>query len=367
MKGIRNRGATPLLLGVLVMSIFLPLTAMSAGSTGNLAPQAHCTPAPSHVNLGGVSYQVFASLCQPEKETKTVIVTYHGNSYAQYYWDFPFQPERYSFVLNMNERGFAVYNLDRLAVDHAYTAPNPKQPPSSIVTIANDNLALHHIVLSLRNGAFGEKFSHVILAGHSLGGYMAWQFAKDYPHDVDAFLVTGSLHPNSQIATNEVIPLLNPAAQNPKFANAGLDAGYYAYNPGTRSIYYHLGSNVDQRVIDLDNQLMQVTVLQELIDGIGLEATTVSKSIHVPVLVVVGQYDKFGCEPDAIPVCNQQTVLQAEAPYYSPQACLQVNVVPDAGHDINLQRNAELWYTAAAKWINSTVLKHTNPSCGTRS
>jgi pimeloyl-ACP methyl ester carboxylesterase len=177
--------------------------------------------------------------------------------------------------------------------------------------------------------------------------------------------LTGSIHPNSTVNTNKVIPLLVPAAQNPKFAHAGLDAGYYAYKAGTRSIYYYL-PNADPRVIAKDNQLMQTTVKAELIEGLTLQGTTVSRSIHVPVLIVLGQHDLFGCAPDAIPTCTNASVHKAEAPYYSRQACLQTDVVPNAGHDLNLQKNAPVSYRDEATWIEAFV-DHHHPSCGFRS
>ena len=340
--------------------------------TTQAAPMNHQAPChsiqlPVALTPGGTKQStIFATFCQPQQDTSsTVIITYHGNSYAQYYWDFPYQPERYSFVKAMQEQGYAVLNMDRLAVDHAYTAPNPAQTPGAEVSMATDNFALHQVVQALRDGKLGATFAKVILAGHSLGGYLAWQAGKDYPGDFDGFIITGSTHPLSASATTRVIPLLVPAAQNPKFAQAGLDAEYFAYKAGTRSFYYYL-PNADRKVIDIDNQLMQVTVKQELIDGIGLESTGVSRSIHVPVLVVLGHYDLFACEPDAITTCNDHTVYQAESPFYSPQACLQVKVIPNSGHDLNLQKNARVWYAAAGNWIDAFVVHH-HHACGTRS
>src|SRR5579859_5409827 len=180
--------------------------ASAVASGGERHPRCEAASLPVALVSGASrKWTVAASLCQPRPATDTVLVTYHGNSYAGYYWDFPYQPERYSFVNALVDAGYAVYHLDRLPVDHSYTHPNPAQPPSSAVTIQADNYALHQVVQALRAGTFGNRFSRVVLVGHSLGGYMAWQAGKDFPNDFDGFVITGSVHPNSQAATKKVI------------------------------------------------------------------------------------------------------------------------------------------------------------------
>jgi hypothetical protein len=187
-----------------------------------------------------------------------------------------------------------------------------------------------------------------------------------YPQDFDGIIETGAIHHNSTTRDTIAIPLSYPAVNDPKFKDSGLDQGYYTTIPNTRAeIYYHQVPTTDPHVAALDEQLKQTRVQNELIAGIDLASTHTSNMIHVPVLTVLGQDDFFACAPDGMNCSTAQTIKQAEAPFYAPDACLQVYDLANAGHDINLAPNAQLWYSDAATWIGNFV-EHHQPGCGTR-
>ncbi|MBA2392045.1 MAG: alpha/beta fold hydrolase [Ktedonobacteraceae bacterium] len=317
---------------------------------------------PVALTPGGVKKYVIAStLSLPSSRTKTVIVTYHGSTYGQYYWDFPYKPGTYSFVDAMTKAGFAVLNIDRIGDGHS------SHPASDLVTMASDSYTLHQIVQDLREGEIDHvDFPKVVLATHSLGGYISWYAAAMYPQDFDGIIETGAIHHNSTTRDTIAIPLSYPAVNDAKFKNSGLDHGYYTTIPNTRAeIYYHTVSTSDPTVAKIDEQLKQTRVQNELIAGIDLASTHVSTMIHVPVLTVLGQDDFFACAPDGMNCSTAQTIKQAEAPFYAPDACLQAYDLAGAGHDINLAPNAHVWYAHAVTWINSFV-EHQQPGCGRR-
>jgi pimeloyl-ACP methyl ester carboxylesterase len=70
-------------------------------------------------------------------------------------------------------------------------------------------VALHDAVTALRSGAVaGHAFPHVIMVGHSVGSAETWLEAARY-HDVDALIVTGSLHaisPDISVLQNDLYP-----------------------------------------------------------------------------------------------------------------------------------------------------------------
>jgi hypothetical protein len=157
-----------------------------------------------------------------------------------------------------------------------------------------------------------------------------------------------------------------PAVNDPKFKHSGLDQGYYTSMPGIRGkIYDHQVPTTDPNIAKIDEQLKQTNVLSELLQGIDLASTHTSNMIHVPVLTVLGQYDFFACAPDGMDCATAQTIKHAEAPFYAPDACLQTYDLANAGHDINLAPNAQLWYSDAATWIRNFV-EHHKPGCGIR-
>jgi alpha-beta hydrolase superfamily lysophospholipase len=306
-------------------------------------------------------YKIAATLCEPTHPTQTILITYHGSTYGQYYWNLPYQPSTYSFVDSMNKAGYAVLNIDRIGDGQS------SHPTSDLVTVQSDSYTLHQVVQDLRGGGIAHtSFSRVILATHSLGGYISWYAAAMYPQDFDGIIETGAIHHNSTTRDNIAIPLFYHAADDPKFKQSSLDQGYYTSKPGIRSqIYYHQVASTDPNVAKIDETLKQTNVLNELIQGIDLATTHTSNMIHVPVLTVLGQDDFFACAPDGMDCSTAKTIKQAEASFYAADACLQAYDLANAGHDINLAPNAQQWYDFAETWI-ATFIEHHQPGCGTR-
>ncbi|HSG40212.1 MAG TPA: alpha/beta hydrolase, partial [Thermoanaerobaculia bacterium] len=69
-------------------------------------------------------YNVFGVLCSRGAiENKTFQITLHGITYSHLYWDFPFQPETYSYVRRATAAGYAVLNLDRIGIGQSDHPP----------------------------------------------------------------------------------------------------------------------------------------------------------------------------------------------------------------------------------------------------
>src|SRR5438876_9141482 len=75
-----------------------------------LDPEIHVALAPGKAK----KYTIASTLYLPSKPTNAVIVTYHGSTYGQYYWNFSYQPGTYSFVDAMTKAGYAILNMDRI-------------------------------------------------------------------------------------------------------------------------------------------------------------------------------------------------------------------------------------------------------------
>jgi pimeloyl-ACP methyl ester carboxylesterase len=92
-----------------------------------------------------------------------------------------------------------------------------------------------------------------------------------------------------------------------------------------------------------------------------VNAPALVRAIRVPILSVVRQYDAFFCTPPSCPEaqaepafydCRSQSAgaRGVVATICAPRAELELVVVPKAGHQLNLQRNARAWFAIARHW-----------------
>jgi pimeloyl-ACP methyl ester carboxylesterase len=80
--------------------------------------------------------------------------------------------------------------------------------------------------------------------------------------------------------------------------------------------------------------------------------TAPSQSIRVPTLLVLGQHDQVMYDGDGL-ICNQENVANAERPYYSAAARLQVLIAPDTGHDLQLHETAPATGERILRWLST--------------
>jgi pimeloyl-ACP methyl ester carboxylesterase len=124
---------------------------------------------------------------------RAVQVLVHGAVYSHVYWDFPYQPEKYSYVRRANAAGYATLNIDRIGIR------NSSHPPAASVTLQSNAAVVHQAITALRAGALGTTFEKVVTVGHSYGTLTTMLEAEVYD-DIDAFMPTGILHPLTQKA-----------------------------------------------------------------------------------------------------------------------------------------------------------------------
>lgn len=302
-------------------------------------------------------HQVFGVLCSRGGiKNKTIQIALHGATYSHLYWDFPFQPETYSYMRRATAAGYAVLSLDRIGIGQS------DHPPAAEVTIGSNAYVVHQIVQALRGGelvipSFGRvRAERVALVGHSLGSVIAIAEAATYG-DVDGVVLTGVSHSVTP-ALNEVFAVLYPANLDPRFAGRNIPEGYLTTLPGERTVFYHLPA-ADPLVIAIDEQTKETVTFAEL--DTAFPALALSGDVHVPVLVVVGQFDRAFCD-DA---CAATGTLASEPGFYPADACAEAVVIPNAGHDLNLEVQAPLAYDTVLEWMDRRVgssTKATAPS-----
>lgn len=302
------------------------------------------------ITLGdGSSGSIAGRLCVPAGATSVQLLL-HGITYGQFYWDIPFQPENYSYVVAANQAGYATLNIDRLGAGGSF------HPPSALVTLENNVGAVHQVVQALRSGAVGgTAFKKVVLVGHSYGSLVSFTVAGRF-QDVDALVPTGASHQmNTVNVLTRLIPTTQPATLDPKFASSGLDLGYLTTRLGTRVVFHNV-HNTDPGVIALDEQLKETVTASELITAIPASVLNPSRQINIPVLAVNGTDEPLFCNGLLAGDCSTAAALVAsERPFYGPNVTLDALVVPDTGHDVTLALSAPKTLAAIQEWLSGHV------------
>jgi pimeloyl-ACP methyl ester carboxylesterase len=318
-----------------------------------------CRRAPQTVTLHGDKYELYGKLCTPEgKKPDTVQLLLPGGTYSHVYWDFPYKPQRYSYARHMAANGYATLAIDRINMGHRKSRPH-NRPVSASINVDDNARVAHQVVQRLRSGALGH-YRKIITAGHSYGSITAMVEASRY-NDVDGVIITGILHRLEATGTAKIGAYLNRPADTDARRFRKLDPGYLTTNsPAARSDLFYVKANADPNVIRKDEATKDTITATELatFPEVLVNGTTTGnplrglKGIRVPVLVAAGQKDAIFCGPLASDCSSGKTVQRQEQPYYLPETCMQSYVLRNSGHDMNLHRNSEDWYSYARKWAD---------------
>jgi len=345
------------ILGAMLSALFLASSALA--EEGGL----RCQEVTFAVNLSpadATAYNVVGELCSRGSiHHKTVQIALHGATYSHLYWDFPFQPETYSYARRATEAGYAVLSLDRIGIGQS------DHPPAEAVTIEANAYVVHQIVQALRGGdlvvpSFGRvQAERVALIGHSLGSVISMQEAGTYG-DVDGVVLTGVTH-NVTPVLGDILSSLYPANLDPHFAGRDIPDGYLTSLPGLRTIFYQ-APFFDPQVVAVDDQNKETVTTAEL--ATAVPALGLSAFIHAPVLVVVGDFDAAFC---TAPSCSASGSLASEPGFYPADACAEAVAIPDTGHHLNLHYSAPVTYGVILDWFDRRVGSSTKapaPGCG---
>ncbi|MBW4434624.1 MAG: alpha/beta hydrolase [Pelatocladus maniniholoensis HA4357-MV3] len=296
-------------------------------------------------------YKIYGELCSKLPiEGRTVQVLVSGLTYNHNYWDFPYQQKRYSYVNAMTRAGYATFNIDRIGLGKS------SRPPVDQVNLQSNTYVLAQINQALRNGSIeGVRFDRIINVGHSFGSLGPVVNVASQYGGVDGIILTGFLHNLNIEYAQFALNSFYSAQLDPNFSGQNIPDDYLTTIPETRAELFYNQLNVDPQVIALDEQLKDTTTGSEIYSQIDAVLSNTSKNIKVPVLLVIGQQDNPFCTQN---ICDSaESVAAFEAPYFSPEAKLQIYVLPNAGHSINLELNAPLWYKVARQWSDRFVGK----------
>jgi pimeloyl-ACP methyl ester carboxylesterase len=143
-----------------------------------------------------------------------------------------------------------------------------------------------------------------------------------------------------------------PARDDPSHRHlAGLiDDAYLSPTPESRVPMFYVESSADPRVLELDEAIKGTMTRGEMSD-IGTVSDRAAE-IRVPVLVLVGEHDALMFDHETETDTYQSTRRSASK---SP-GNFTFEVVPGAGHNLNLHRQAHNAHRSTQKWLDAQVV-----------
>lgn len=358
----RRRGWTAATIAAVIIGTTMTVTSAgaaeppAAGRPDAVVPAPELTDSPSGADCRGYLFpvrqregdpivqQVFGELCSRGEVTARtpVQVLIHGGSYHHAYWDWPYQPEKYSYVEAATRAGFVTLNIDRLG----YGLSDHPDPLTLDFRVAG--YVTHQVVEHLRAGAVGPEFKTVVLNGHSMGGLTAQHAASTY-RSVDAVIVTGVGHNFAATGVAQVADKFYPAELDPKFAGK-LPPGYLTTVPGNRTATFVEPGEYDPAIGPVEERLKDTLSPTEL-TGITADSydPTITRGIEVPVLYSLGQFDLIWCPTTKD--CNTDPQARDEERFYAPEAEYTQYIVQTSGHSINVTTAAPDFYRETFRWL----------------
>lgn len=336
------------------------MRALVSGLAGMCIAASMLTAAPAHAAMvcttaelpvapsagQAKSWNVSTTLCVPVGGASEIDVMVHGGTYNGSYWNWPVQPDQYSYVRRTVNSGRAALYYDRPG------AGSSSRPASAVLNVATDAHIVHQLIGWSRERGYRE----VNLIGHSLGSIIAMTTAAQYS-GIDRVVITGMLHlPGLGPGSVTLFGSFYPALLDPKDLGKLLDAGYVTTMPNTRASSFYHRPAADPAVIEHDEETKDLMSLVEMTDAVARLAIVppLNDTNHItePVLVVVGAKDSSLCGL-LVSCATSQSVLDNERPYYSKAESLTARSIPDTGHSLPLHPSGGESFKIIDEWIDA--------------
>lgn len=320
--------------------------------------------------LSQTSLPIHGQLCLPTgTPPKAVMLAVHGLTYDSEYWNARYQPNTYNFSQAMNKAGYGVLAIDRLGFGRS------SHPPDPLLTLDAQAELVHQIIQKLRAGEFGQQFPRVALVSHSSGTGVAWLESSIY-NDADAMIGTAFSNTFQNIPAVQFIKDFYPSILDPVGSKQTSSPTSIITRPHNRAKdYLYDVNNVDPNMLRYDDSILRtaspVGELEALFNRVGaIPLTSIPgapgdtnalrvplsnhvKNIRIPTFHINGEHDTVFCGLDGKHCNSSQELQRAENKYFSPQACFRAAVIPHAGHNLNLQRNAPRTYRTLVTFANT--------------
>jgi len=351
LTGLAALTASALLVGFLKSGgLATPLQAAPGARLATAAemPGANCQRQVIPVTLapgGWLSLDVVGELCSTgQLDGKVLQVLVSGAGYGTVYWDFPYQPDTYSYTRAALRAGYATFNFYRLGMGES------DHPPGLLLNVDNQGYVLSQIITALRAA---HDFSAVVTVGHSFGSVIAIAHALSYPGQVAGIVLTGFAHNTNPGFITAMRNGVDLAAVKGPFAGRIVDPTYLISRPDTRGDTFYTRSNADPGVIETDELNRQTTAIAEAISASKYFGPQ-SRGLQLPVLLMLGEDDFVVCG-GALNCRDHAVTMTHEQSYFAPATCFEMALLADTGHDSALHRNAPQNFALMLDWVARRV------------
>lgn len=317
-------------------------------ATAAVMPGANCEEVIIPVKLSAgawFTYDVLGTLCWTgEPDGRTLAVTVSGAGYGSIYWDFPYQPDSYSFTRAALRQQLATFNFDRLGMGRS------DRPFGLMLGVDNQAYVLAQIIEKL---TATHDFNAVVTLGHSFGSTISLAHALAYPENVDGLILTGFVHnsnPGFGLAMRDGIDL---AVFKGPFVGSIVDPTYIISKPDSRAEIFYSGKNTDPVVIEIDELNRQTTTIGEVI-SMAKYFKEQSKTLAIPAFTLIGEDDFVVCG-GAVECTDHDEIIVWESQFFPPSACHEIIVLDDTNHNANLHLNASNNFQLMLDWIDRRV------------
>ena len=311
-------------------------------------PGVACQPQTIAVKLteeAWFTHAVVGTLCSMGAlDGKTLAVTVSGAGYGALYWDFPYQPDTYSFARAALKRGYATFNFDRLGMGQS------DRPFGLSLGVDNQANVLAQLIESLKAA---HNFAAIVTLGHSFGSTISLAHALRYPQNVDGIVLTGFVHnsnPGFGLAMRDGV---NLAAFNGPYAGSIFDPTYVISKANSRIDIFYTRENIDPVVVEIDELNPQTTTIGEVI-SMPTYFKEQSKALTVPAFTLIGEDDFVVCG-GAVECTDHEAIIAWESAFFPPAACHEITVLDDTNHNANLHLNAPDNFRLMLDWVERRV------------
>ena len=291
-------------------------------------------------------YRIHADLHEPENNDSGAIqVLLHGGLFNRLHWDFPYNPERYSYVRYMAEAGWPCLAMDRIGNGES------SRPPSSEVSLPNSAYTVHQIVQALRTGEIGgTAYERVVLVGHSTGSAVASIEANRYG-DVDGLLLTGWAHGIPDMGDFKGWTWHCPTSEEPKFRHLNLDEGYITIRPGAIGPAFYNVEATEPKVLEVEEEIKDTYCILE---GATIPFSLDTHNFRGAVFIANGMLDPYPFAKDRSAARSSAAASAFELPHWHPDVDLQTLILPRQGHVLNTTAG-HVFFNYALAWANAFV------------
>jgi pimeloyl-ACP methyl ester carboxylesterase len=350
------RGLLLLVLAVLVIGVLTtggkpsPLQAPPGVelAQADALPGVQCTELTIPVTLvedGFLEFDVVGDLCAPgEVDGRVLQVLVSGSGYGSVYWDFPYEPDTYSYVRAALRAGYAVFNFDRLGYGRS------DHPFGLLLNVDRHADALAQVITSLQSG---HDFPAVVNVGHSFGSVTSISHALRYPEQVDGIVLTGFAHNTNPEFVNAMRTGVDVAAFKGPFVGRWVDPTYLISKADTRGDTFYNLDNADPLVVATDELNRQTSAVGEAISSSKYFGPQ-SRELTQPVLMLLGENDFVVCGGE-LDCTDHAAAIAHEAEYFPPEACFEMVVRDNTDHNANLHRDAPENFATILDWIKRRV------------